>query len=329
MENFDEHIDAYIARHLAGETTPAEEAALQSWIGKSAENRQYFADLKSIWERSTALRPAPPRAVDTEAALGKVKSRLRGNAELRPLTVRSRLVWRAAAAVFLAAVAVYFLWLRNVPDTGTVIAATQTALTDTLTDGSVITVSAQSGLSFAQNFNVRERRVRLRGEARFKVASDTTRPFIVDVQDLEVRVVGTEFTVDNATDSSVVAVRVSEGKVRVTTARQAMLLLAGDAASYDKKTGILTRLQDQQSPKGSRMLWFDASPLKDVVQRVETAYGIKITLKNKTLEECLLTARYNDLSKEEVLDLITESFSLRLTQQGNNEFTLDGKGCGE
>ena len=77
------------------------------------------------------------------------------------------------------------------------------------------------------------------------------------------------------------------------------------------------------------MLWFDASPLKDVVQRVETAYGIKITLKNKTLEECLLTARYNDLSKEEVLDLIAESFSLRLTQQGNNEFTLDGKGCGE
>ncbi|HRI62022.1 MAG TPA: FecR domain-containing protein, partial [Saprospiraceae bacterium] len=194
MENFDEHIDAYIARHLAGETTPAEEAILQVWMAKSPENRRYFADLQAIWEKSPAMRPAASRTVDTEAALEKVKIRLRsGGGTVRPLTIRTSLLWRAAAAVLLVVTAAYFLWLRNDPGTATIIAATDTALTDTLTDGSVIALSSQSGLMIAKNFNIRERRVRLHGEARFKVAPDTTRPFIVETADLEVRVVGTEF----------------------------------------------------------------------------------------------------------------------------------------
>ena len=108
-----------------------------------------------------------------------------------------------------------------------------------------------------------------------------------------------------------------------------MLLQAGDGALYDKKTGALARADNPQNPTQKRLLSFDATPLRAVIQQVEKMYGIKITLKNKALEECLLTARYHDLSQEEVLELVAESFSLQMTKQKDNEYVLDGVGCGE
>lgn len=330
MENFDEYIDERIARHLAGETTLEEDAALQAWAAESPENQRYFADLQAIWQKSPSLRPAVPRAMDTEAALKKVKARLHGGNTMRPLTVRMSFLWKAAAGLALALAAVYFLWLRQTPAPATFIAASGTAVTDTLTDGSVVTLSRQSGLALAAKFNKRERRLRLHGEAYFEVKPDTVRPFIVEVSDMEVRVVGTAFSVDNATDSSAVTVLVTEGKVRVSARGQSLLLLAGDGALYDKKTGTLSRVEAQQNPPAmNRVFFFDATPLPEVIRKVEKAYGIKITLKNKALEKCVLTARYNNLSPERVLDLIAESFSLEVSKMENGEYMLEGEGCGE
>lgn len=330
MDNFDEHIDERIARHLAGETTPEEDAALQAWAAQSPENQRYFADLQAIWEKSPSLRPAASRAVDTETALKKVKARLRGGNTMRPLTVRMNFLWKAAAGIALALAAVYFLWLRQSPAPSSVIAASGSAVTDTLTDGSVVTLSRQSGLALAAKFNKRERRLRLHGEAYFEVKPDTARPFIVEVSDIEVRVVGTAFNVDNATDSNAVTVLVTEGKVQVSVRGQSLLLLAGDAALYDKRAGTLSRMETQQNPPPmNRVFFFDATPLPEVTRQVGKAYGIKITLKNKALEKCVLTARYNNLPPERVLDLIAESFSLQLSKTGTGEYTLDGEGCGE
>jgi transmembrane sensor len=330
MENFDEHIDALIARHLASETPSDEDVALRTWVEKSPENRRYFADLQAIWKNAPAGRPAPPRTVDTEAALGKVKSQLRGGSQLRSLVLRTGYLWRAAAAVALVFAAVYFLWLRTEPAAPTVIAATDATLTDTLADGSLITLSPQSGLALAAGFNARERRLRLHGEAYFEVKPDTTRPFIVEVEELEVRVVGTAFRVDNSSIAASVTVVVAEGKVRVSARGQSLMLLAGEAAQYDKTKGSLMRIDLQQTPASeNRVLRFDATPLREVVQQFEKVYGLKIILKNKNLENCPLTARYNNLPPERVLNLIAESFSLRLSKTENGEYVLDGAGCGE
>lgn len=328
MENFDEHIDERIARHLAGETTPEEDVMLQSWMSESPENRRYFTDLQAIWEKSPGMRPHAARPVNTEAALQKVKARLRGGGLRRSMQAPTVFLWRVAAAFALLVAAVYFLWLRNIPSSATVIAATDTALTDTLTDGSVVILGRQSGLAILKGFNTRERRLRLHGEAYFKVQPDTIRPFIVEVQELEVRVVGTAFKVDEPADADSVSVVVTEGKVRVSARGQALLLEAGQSALYNKKSGSLVLLTASQNPvTENRVLRFDATPLREVIQQIETMYGIKIILKNKALEGCLLNARYNNLPPERVMNLIAESFSMQLSRSENGEFVLDGEAC--
>jgi len=81
-----------------------------------------------------------------------------------------------------------------------------------LPDGSLIALKA--GTRVEPSFTATERRVRLpAGEAHFTVAKDALRPFIVVVGSVEVRAVGTAFTIHASTEA--VEVVVTEGRVRV------------------------------------------------------------------------------------------------------------------
>ena len=81
-----------------------------------------------------------------------------------------------------------------------------------LEDGS--TIDLNRGAAVAVAYTLETRRVTLlRGEARFQVAKNPARPFIVSAGGVDVRAVGTAFHV--RMESDVVAVVVTEGKVQV------------------------------------------------------------------------------------------------------------------
>ena len=324
MEIFDEKIDELLAKHLAGECSDEETAVVGRWLAESPDHRKYLADLEWLWERSPAGLTPPAREVDTEAALQQVKKRL----SAPPLRWQRGSFWMRAAAVLLGVAAAVYWW--SVEPEPIHIAATDSALSDTLSDGSVVTLERASGLTLAAGFNRRERRIRLQGEAYFQVARDTTRPFVVEVQDLEVKVVGTAFYVDNVTDPSKVTVYVTEGKVLLLHQGQSLLLTPGMQATYDQRRRTLTRdatPPDQGLPANShRMLRFDATPLRIVLQKINSAYGTRISLKNPSLENCILTARYNNLPLERVLELIADSFPFTVEKTADG-YVIDGEGC--
>ena len=82
-----------------------------------------------------------------------------------------------------------------------------------LADGSQVWINSQSVLEFPACFVGKERRVRLQGEAYFEVSKNVERPFIVDMGNKEIRVLGTSFNV-NDYDGKFVTTLVS-GKVQV------------------------------------------------------------------------------------------------------------------
>lgn len=331
MDLFDEKIDALLAKRLAGECSPEEEATLERWLDESPEHRKHLEELRWLWESSSKTLAPAPRPVDTEAALVRVKSRLNtgSNSGVYPLRGK-RDFWIRVAAVFLGVVAAVYWWQTGKDADPVQIIAAGSALTDTLTDGSVVTLERQSGLVLAKQFNRRERRLRLEGRASFDVASDTTRPFVVEVQELEVQVVGTAFTVDNASNPDMVMVTVTEGKVRVSSQGSVLLLAAGEQAVYNRKNKTLERtiaIPEQGTPYG-RILRYDAAPLGSVVREINRRYNARVMLKNKTLENCLLTGYYNNLPLERLLELIAETFALTVKQEGDT-YVLEGTACGE
>ena len=65
--------------------------------------------------------------------------------------------------------------------------------------------------------------MRLRGEAFFQVKPDTERPFFVETGEVEIKVVGTAFNVDENSRPGQVVISVTEGKVLVTAAELPMM----------------------------------------------------------------------------------------------------------
>lgn len=325
-----EDIDDLLAKQLAGENSPDEAAAVQAWLTQSPDNQQYFAGLQQLWDDAPSAAAPPPRAVDTEAALLRVKGRLSAKPRARVVSMGGWVRWAAAAAVLLAVVAVWLLKPAaglEQPD----IAALTAPRTDTLADGSVVTLNRRSALVAAQGFGRRERRLRLQGEAFFQVKPDSERPFVVEADAVEITVVGTAFNVDERSRAGQVVVSVTEGKVQVTAADQTLLLLPGDRATYTLATRSLARLSDVPDPNDmayqTRVFRFVGTPLREVAERLSAVYGVDISLKNKALEECPLRADYENLPLEEVLERLKNAFSLRIEVLNGERIVLDGEGC--
>jgi transmembrane sensor len=200
---------ALLARHLAGEATAAEDAAVQRWLASDASRAQELAALRAATGDLTAK---VPEGLDVEAALAKVRSRMALKPVREPARPRLRVqsIGRAprrrwvplAAAATLALAAGLGLFLREArvaPSPSTSV-ATRTGQLDSLElpDGSRVILGPASRLEIAAGFAQGAREVTLQGEAIFSVAHDEARPFTVIAGAARIVDVGTEFRVRHA-----------------------------------------------------------------------------------------------------------------------------------
>ena len=84
----------------------------------------------------------------------------------------------------------------------------------TLGDGTQVLLSANSRLIYDKDFTDKKREVTLVGEARFSVAKDANRPFIVRTEQIQTQVLGTVFDV-KVYPQTIPDVTLYEGKVEV------------------------------------------------------------------------------------------------------------------
>lgn len=84
-----------------------------------------------------------------------------------------------------------------------------------LQDGTEVWLNAKSKLVYPAQFTGEERRVIVEGEAFFDVAKDPSKPFIVSAQDIDMKVLGTQFNVYCYPDAGYIQTSLLEGSVRV------------------------------------------------------------------------------------------------------------------
>ena len=191
-----EEAAAWLARLQSDRADASDWLAFEAWLAASPENW-------AAYDRAERI------ADEIDALAGPTLASLRARAAKRARTVRA--AWALGG---LAAAAGLLLWLavpRAAPpqvfDTG------RGQIREiALEDGTRITLNAQSHIE--ASVDRRARRVTMgEGEAAFTVAHDATRPFLITVGDRTVKVVGTEFDIDNRDRRLSVTVR--QGVVEV------------------------------------------------------------------------------------------------------------------
>lgn len=199
----------WVTRKDAG-LSPAEERAFAEWF--SADGRHARA-----YDRAAAAWAVFDRAQQSGAAADILEG-LATRARRR----RQRRLQAATAAAFVLCAAWFFPWGREAAPRGEGSAtpglpagASQLANRNDvrrLPDGSV--VELKPGAEIAVNYEAAARHVRLvKGEAFFRVAKDPARPFLVETNGIEVRAVGTAFSVQ--VQPGAIEVFVKEGAVDV------------------------------------------------------------------------------------------------------------------
>ena len=191
-----------------------EQQQFTEWLDRDPAHRHAYEQVKQSWEIA-ALASADPTVVEmrNEALTVRAPER-RDHARL----------WGALATAALVVVAFTGISLTN---PGLISRAGDPAMdrnhfvlrtgigeraTASLEDGSTVTLNTNSTLEI--NYTRLRRDVRLvTGQALFKVAHDTARPFIVAAAAREVVAVGTEFEV--RLDGEKVRVALLQGRVRV------------------------------------------------------------------------------------------------------------------
>ena len=330
-------IDDLIAKVLTDEATAEEQATLRQQLAESPDLQQYFEQMQRLWTASETATEV--LNVNTDKAWAQVQSRL--DKPRKSLTVswlNTKNIFKMAAAITLLAVATFFIFQKkdplSIPMPQMVLEARDMVLEKTLADNSMITLNKKSTLTTV--FSAKERRVRLEGEAFFDIAHDTVKPFFIDVQNLEIRVVGTAFNVDERAEKGKIIVSVTEGTVLLKGAKRSITLQKGQEARYNVATGDFETAANRSlnfMAYKTKELIYERQPLSKVVSDISENYGVSVEIISADIENCPISGRFN--FGNQTLDFILNEFikiqisDLSIDRLPNDRFLLKGTMCSE
>ncbi|SDE77491.1 FecR family protein [Mucilaginibacter pineti] len=317
--------DDLLVKYLLGEVTPAEYILVENWISASTENRSEYERFKLIWDESQQIAAAN---VDEDAAYTRLHNRIHTNQPAQRQTPIRRLKtshWIGLAASVVLICTVLWLTFNHVYDNGSIsvvkIDSRGKVRTANLPDGSVITLNSHSTLLYPERFKGEIRPVSLQGEAFFKVAPDKSKPFIIKVNDVTVRVVGTSFNIKERNGKTEVIVET--GIVKVSKKQSSVNLIPGERVTINKDEGVLSK----EISKGKLYNYYltgelicDHTPLAELVPALNEVYGAHIIIGNKALQNLPITTVFKKQSLDDVLTVIADTF------EGTSKITVVRKG---
>ena len=281
-------------QYFRGTISAADEVRLSAWLNEADKNQMLF----HIWEDEWRKQARRQASAKTQAAWEKLKAQTQQASVIQPLKPQQTVIrplrrfYYAAAAVALLVFGVA-LWLLLPTRTGEAFIA-QTAEQETqdlaLKDGTEITLNPSSSLAYAADFGKKTREVLFEGEAKFSVAKDAERPFIIRTGDFSVTVLGTEFVLRAYPTDSIYTLQLTSGKVKVQYLQDSLFAETGDMVQFNTVTK-----QFRKKLEASNIL------LSDLVNRLERLYDVRIEVGDTALaHETLFISINTDDSFEDV-----------------------------
>jgi ferric-dicitrate binding protein FerR (iron transport regulator) len=189
-----------------------------------------------------------------------------------------------------------------------------------LSDGTTIHLNAGSSIKYPVKFiEGAQREVFLKGEAFFDVVKNVNQPFVVNVNELNVRVLGTKFNVSSYPEDKNINTVLVEGSVALHekgdayNASTAFLLEPGYKGEWnpDSKATIVAKVDTNEYTGWveGRMI-FRNTPFKIIRKKLERHYNVSIINNNEILEEKTYNAVFDVESIEQVLRTLNEIYSI-------------------
>lgn len=200
-------------------------------------------------------------------------------------------------------------------------------LTTKLSDGSIIKLNAGSKLRFPKQFSVSLREVHLEGEAFFDVKRDTSRKFVIHTERMLTTILGTSFNIKAYPEDKVTEVAVATGKVLVQSEdykgdiKKSVTLNANEMAVHDKTDSdllIAVKFEESEFIWRDDILYFDKTPVPELIVTLERWYGKNIQLENDAFRNKTYSGVFENETLKNVLEGIKFEADINYEIKGNN-----------
>jgi transmembrane sensor len=189
-----------------------------------------------------------------------------------------------------------------------------------LSDGSKVWLNSQSSIRYPVAFDGGIRKVEIKGEAYFEVASSPERPFIVSVNGMEVAVTGTHFNINSYDNEPDIKTTLLEGRVQVTKGSDVFVLAPGQEARLNKQSQQLNMVNDVDVDEAVAWRYgyfqFNDADLQTVLRNLVRWYDVTIEFKGAIPEKRF----WGKISKTNNLSQV-----LATLETSGVHFTIQGK----
>jgi transmembrane sensor len=313
-----------------------EQDAFSDWLAADPKNAELFREHQWAWDeldRLAGLQPCSMGRIDPDL-LNPFRDRFMD---------RYRRKWWMYMAISLPVILLFVAGVMLVRPTPPMAPEVQPALElmtrieqRVLDDGTKVELNRAAVIEV--DFSSGERRIRLRqGEANFAVAKDPDRPFVVSANGVDVRAVGTEFSVKLI--DSVVDVVVTEGKVLVPVLTNSLsgdpgrgetIITVGQLGRIEvENQGAALQVKDLSDAElevltlwRPRLLDYDDTPLREIVAEFNRSNPIKVILGEPDLGELHLSSSFWSDNVEGFVRLLASSFGMEADWQSSHEIVL-------
>ncbi len=152
-----------------------------------------------------------------------------------------------------------------------------------LPDGTNVWLNSASSIRYPNEFTRQDRRVMVTGETYFEVAKDTSKPFIVSVNGIEVRALGTAFNINAYPDEPELKTTLIEGSIKVSNDVMQEILKPNEQVNIRGKSWMLFKgiETDVVTAWTHNKFKLRNNTIEEVMQLVERWYDAKIIYKDK------------------------------------------------
>jgi len=329
IEDTEREASVWFARMNADDVSSSDRARFEAWLAAHPRHAKSYAELSATWQELVKSAPLV-RAVYFGQSM---------NAAAAPPARNRWLTGAVAAGITAFVLAAGWNVYKQKEETRFQTAIGEQAAV-ALPDGSSFDLNTDSRIQV--DYSQRQRVIRLeRGEAFFKVAHDTQRPFWVHAGNSWVRAVGTAFNVYIRPTG--VEVTVSEGTVKVVNAApnefppsdaaiggSAAAVTAGEQADVRGRAEVIHELNLAQLNHllswRKSSLYFQDQPLGDVINELMRYTTLKIELDDEALRELPVGGTFQTSPEgvEALLALLHDGFGTTIRRDGKGHVYIEG-----
>lgn len=314
-----------IEKVLSKSATPAEAREVAAWFATD-EGQEYFShryDRESYLMNEKII----SEWIDHEIPTNRMKVRFISQLKMRIRTFRFRVAAAVIIPLFFLGGTLTFVVNRtglfSTEELADVTVPYGEQVRVILQDGTIVQLNSGSHLQYPKSFGLFSRKVKLTGEAYFSVAKEHGRPFVVNLNEINVKVTGTKFNAKAYQDDNKISVSLEEGSVSIIDNKDNIYPLSiGQNADYDKSSGIcsINKVEDMtlHTAWKTKSLNFYRTPLDEILKTLERQYEVQFIVPDSSLlryKFSISTSRVNvneilvDLEKVSKIKFVTKDTS--------------------